>query len=143
MTTSPCPEESSSTLMASAPISLEKLCAGDAEVADAPIKTGLGLPKLAQILRSRVSTTATRSEEHTSELQSRGQLVCRLLLEKKKHIGSRHGGGRHAGERRRFSQLGHEPERVVQQRLDHASLGDGTDDLALDADLALDRALRD
>src|SRR5690625_6655868 len=27
----------------------------------------------------------TRSEEHTSELQSRGHLVCRLLLEKKKH----------------------------------------------------------
>src|SRR5690625_7077899 len=27
-----------------------------------------------------------RSEEHTSELQSRGQLVCRLLLEKKDHI---------------------------------------------------------
>src|SRR5690625_6862091 len=26
-----------------------------------------------------------RSEEHTSELQSRGQLVCRLLLEKKKY----------------------------------------------------------
>src|SRR5690625_5515612 len=29
-------------------------------------------------------TRATRSEEHTSELQSRGHLVCRLLLEKKK-----------------------------------------------------------
>src|SRR3712207_7498725 len=29
---------------------------------------------------------ATRSEEHTSELQSRQYLVCRLLLEKKKHI---------------------------------------------------------
>src|SRR5437870_10709135 len=28
--------------------------------------------------------TALRSEEHTSELQSRGHLVCRLLLEKKK-----------------------------------------------------------
>src|SRR5690625_6721516 len=27
-----------------------------------------------------------RSEEHTSELQSRGQLVCRLLLEKKKNV---------------------------------------------------------
>src|SRR5215475_6797567 len=27
----------------------------------------------------------TRSEEHTSELQSRENLVCRLLLEKKKH----------------------------------------------------------
>src|SRR5690625_6702262 len=26
-----------------------------------------------------------RSEEHTSELQSRGHLVCRLLLEKKKY----------------------------------------------------------
>src|SRR5439155_22061671 len=26
-----------------------------------------------------------RSEEHTSELQSRGHLVCRLLLDKKKH----------------------------------------------------------
>src|SRR5439155_22126797 len=28
---------------------------------------------------------AGRSEEHTSELQSRGHLVCRLLLEKKNH----------------------------------------------------------
>src|SRR6266496_5564274 len=28
---------------------------------------------------------AGRSEEHTSELQSRRDLVCRLLLEKKKH----------------------------------------------------------
>src|SRR5207253_10107721 len=33
-----------------------------------------------------VSTSWTdRSEEHTSELQSRGHLVCRLLLEKKKN----------------------------------------------------------
>src|SRR3712207_8206928 len=29
--------------------------------------------------------SAARSEEHTSELQSRQYLVCRLLLEKKKH----------------------------------------------------------
>src|SRR3712207_8352847 len=29
-------------------------------------------------------TSTTRSEEHTSELQSRQYLVCRLLLEKKK-----------------------------------------------------------
>src|SRR5690349_21924155 len=29
----------------------------------------------------------TRSEEHTSELQSRRELVCRLLLEKKKNHG--------------------------------------------------------
>src|SRR5207253_11141237 len=31
-----------------------------------------------------VSRSERRSEEHTSELQSRGHLVCRLLLEKKK-----------------------------------------------------------
>src|SRR5438874_13289983 len=30
------------------------------------------------------AAAATRSEEHTSELQSRRDLVCRLLLEKKK-----------------------------------------------------------
>src|SRR5436305_14276233 len=34
--------------------------------------------------RSR-SSARTRSEEHTSELQSRPHLVCRLLLEKKKY----------------------------------------------------------
>src|SRR5439155_23666904 len=32
----------------------------------------------------RAPITPYRSEEHTSELQSRGHLVCRLLLEKKK-----------------------------------------------------------
>src|SRR5690349_23165281 len=33
---------------------------------------------------SRTSPAVQRSEEHTSELQSRRDLVCRLLLEKKK-----------------------------------------------------------
>src|SRR5207253_98830 len=42
-------------------------------------------------------TPVPRSEEHTSELQSRGHLVCRLLLEKKKWISCTHP--------RRFSQL--------------------------------------
>src|SRR5690606_41606683 len=44
--------------------------------------------RLQDVLRTwRVSTiyhAAARSEEHTSELQSRENLVCRLLLEKKK-----------------------------------------------------------
>src|SRR5688572_31109471 len=31
-------------------------------------------------------SSRTRSEEHTSELQSQSNLVCRLLLEKKKQI---------------------------------------------------------
>src|SRR3989442_10703566 len=34
--------------------------------------------------RDAVNVIAERSEEHTSELQSRPHLVCRLLLEKKK-----------------------------------------------------------
>src|SRR3712207_7630729 len=33
---------------------------------------------------TRAMAASTRSEEHTSELQSRQYLVCRLLLEKKK-----------------------------------------------------------
>src|SRR3712207_8210730 len=37
-------------------------------------------------LRPAVVAVACRSEEHTSELQSRQYLVCRLLLEKKKDI---------------------------------------------------------
>src|SRR5206468_10632672 len=37
-------------------------------------------------VRKRACTLALRSEEHTSELQSRSDLVCRLLLEKKKKI---------------------------------------------------------
>src|SRR5258706_6756315 len=36
------------------------------------------------VWRSRISRTVSRSEEHTSELQSLTNLVCRLLLEKKK-----------------------------------------------------------
>src|SRR5690625_7093871 len=35
---------------------------------------------------ARNSTATNRSEEHTSELQSRGHTVCRLLLEKKKIV---------------------------------------------------------
>src|SRR5690554_7697828 len=37
-----------------------------------------------EIDRAKQNKTEERSEEHTSELQSRPHLVCRLLLEKKK-----------------------------------------------------------
>src|SRR5690242_18521590 len=37
-----------------------------------------------QVVGQQLSVPATRSEEHTSELQSHVNLVCRLLLEKKK-----------------------------------------------------------
>src|SRR5207249_9139466 len=36
-------------------------------------------------MKARINAIAKRSEEHTSELQSRFDLVCRLLLEKKKN----------------------------------------------------------
>src|SRR3712207_8815480 len=39
---------------------------------------------------SRVGSSSTRSEEHTSELQSRQYLVCRLLLEKKNNYEGAH-----------------------------------------------------
>src|SRR5690606_39945030 len=39
-----------------------------------------------QLVITSVSGQIIRSEEHTSELQSRENLVCRLLLEKKKDI---------------------------------------------------------
>src|SRR5690625_6345187 len=44
------------------------------------------LPGLPAGRREPRASPPGRSEEHTSELQSRGHLVCRLLLEKKKEL---------------------------------------------------------
>src|SRR2546430_9673788 len=45
-----------------------------------------GLPRILPQRRLQESgNKSTRSEEHTSELQSQSNLVCRLLLEKKTH----------------------------------------------------------
>src|SRR2546427_6142982 len=43
-------------------------------------------PAVAHHLEGPPRDPAVRSEEHTSELQSQSNLVCRLLLEKKKKI---------------------------------------------------------
>src|SRR5205809_5489222 len=56
------------------PISLTTIEASGASYTDAQASS-IGLP---------FNAWASRSEEHTSELQSRLHLVCRLLLEKKK-----------------------------------------------------------
>src|SRR3712207_8912904 len=45
---------------------------------------GQMLKKIGAAARYEIERTLQRSEEHTSELQSRQYLVCRLLLEKKK-----------------------------------------------------------
>src|SRR5207253_11289130 len=47
------------------------------------LSPGCAMPRLPA--RRFTASAAARSEEHTSELQSRGHLVCRLLLEKKKN----------------------------------------------------------
>src|SRR2546425_8958760 len=66
------------------------------------VEMPLGPPPIRRLRASflaRRTMDSIRSEEHTSELQSLAYLVCRLLLEKKKHenlphpslaLGSRH-----------------------------------------------------
>src|SRR5690625_3034961 len=71
---------------------LEHLFVGTVAAVGATVAAWYTLSALVSLLRS---------EEHTSELQSRGHLVCRLLLEKKKTDGVEISGGRGAAPRRR------------------------------------------
>src|SRR2546430_10368141 len=50
-----------------------------------PVSFSSSSPRWADNSASTSVSTRIRSEEHTSELQSQSNLVCRLLLEKKKH----------------------------------------------------------
>src|SRR3712207_7263227 len=56
----------------------------DLEVRDRVPRLGGDVDDPALVLRRVEAAGVDRSEEHTSELQSRQYLVCRLLLEKKK-----------------------------------------------------------
>src|SRR2546422_7150121 len=61
--------------------------------------TGVAKADAAMVVRRsryRASAAESRSEEHTSELQSRLHLVCRLLLEKKKTSRAQRAHGTHA-----------------------------------------------
>src|SRR2546430_8889137 len=51
----------------------------------ADILCALSMPEQVRVVPLRHAQRAKRSEEHTSELQSQSNLVCRLLLEKKKN----------------------------------------------------------
>src|SRR2546430_12601006 len=51
----------------------------------------------------RPASPTSRSEEHTSELQSQSNLVCRLLLEKKKQVAAGHVSASHSESARRPS----------------------------------------
>src|SRR5688572_32389204 len=52
----------------------------DPALADVRVVAGAPVP----VLQAKDEVMCLRSEEHTSELQSQSNLVCRLLLEKKK-----------------------------------------------------------
>src|SRR2546429_5949327 len=66
---------------------------------------GMGKSKTRMFAWSTMTAKFVRSEEHTSELQSRLHLVCRLLLEKKKTATSlTHAFPRRTGCRRSESQ---------------------------------------
>src|SRR3712207_7241322 len=58
---------------------------GDDEV-DVGAPDGLARRRVGRDDQAVLDRLAERSEEHTSELQSRQYLVCRLLLEKKNNI---------------------------------------------------------
>src|SRR5690349_24122907 len=59
----------------------------DALPISSPVARAKRMPSRSRSMpRSRPGRAEARSEEHTSELQSRRDLVCRLLLEKKKRI---------------------------------------------------------
>src|SRR2546430_8749577 len=67
-------------------------CSSRASLADAIRRHWLCLGSIDDARCLPVQNGKRRSEEHTSELQSQSNLVCRLLLEKKKkkHIDSYH-----------------------------------------------------
>src|SRR3989442_9842181 len=65
------------------------LAPGDGQLRDSPASPRASLAEAASALHPpfcahQLQLAQNRSEEHTSELQSRPHLVCRLLLEKKK-----------------------------------------------------------
>src|SRR2546430_13674904 len=53
------------------------------------LSSAFHIPKDWVLLERTRALSDRRSEEHTSELQSQSNLVCRLLLEKKKHTHTR------------------------------------------------------
>src|SRR5690625_5627901 len=59
---------------------------GDGPAQRATVQVGRGGRRWGRGVRGDGHALTLRSEEHTSELQSRGHLVCRLLLEKKNKI---------------------------------------------------------
>src|SRR5204863_8344952 len=71
--------QSRTAMIRRSPASVHTPAAGGSDGSDTPLVFGLVFGLIVTF-----ASWAGRSEEHTSELQSRRDLVCRLLLEKKK-----------------------------------------------------------
>src|SRR3712207_8153760 len=80
------------TLFRSSPANVQRIPGAPSQGVRAPIQVSGRLPAMG-VNRNPAWQgwfhICTRSEEHTSELQSRQYLVCRLLLEKKKKTKSK------------------------------------------------------
>src|SRR6266496_6550815 len=63
-------------------------------------RSALASGRVQRCCRCSTAWSISRSEEHTSELQSRRDLVCRLLLEKKKKK-KKEGGGKKKKKRKK------------------------------------------
>src|SRR5206468_12544226 len=61
-------------------------CVAVSPTGDAGVAALLTRPVRVMVNETKRRRRPPRSEEHTSELQSRSDLVCRLLLEKKKRV---------------------------------------------------------
>src|SRR5260370_8685770 len=81
------------TLFRSTCVADPAICIGRLTVTVAPAFTSM--PERFPGANPGDSTSRSRSEEHTSELQSHLNLVCRLLLEKKKNKRQMHSSGCH------------------------------------------------
>src|SRR5688572_12137778 len=96
---------------------VERVCSAELDVKRGAIARALALaPAVSDSQKFAISTPppSSRSEEHTSELQSQSNLVCRLLLEKKKQNKNTQQSG-HIGR--------HDDRLDVATHRDHSHLG--------------------
>src|SRR2546427_7066072 len=77
------------TLFRSQLLTVVQLAEAPERGASRVVPAGAGRPRLQVPVRDALRVPCARSEEHTSELQSQSNLVCRLLLEKKKNCPQR------------------------------------------------------
>src|SRR2546421_3108075 len=79
----PARKTATAAMSAGCPVRPSEACAAVFFSQSEPMKPPARVPSVST-MPGLMELTRIRSEEHTSELQSRSDLVCRLLLEKKK-----------------------------------------------------------